>query len=293
MTRLRAVRKEVTDESLRFAVLAGLATVPPTVVLSWGAVADASTVAGVSLSGTPLLAAALVVGAVYARHKGETTARRAGLWTGVAGSLATVVLVLTNTASTIGTASTTVAVLATVATPFRSQYRPHRARDDGRSDRRRLGDDAGESGVSGARVGPRRAECVRIAVVAARRRLPRAGTAGVRRPHARVRWGGVAGLRAVDDRGHVTPATGVCRPVRRCDCAAARLGVAALPRHLRRRTAGCGRARVRWRPCPDDTGSVGPAVFVFLAALWVTTAVYLANRYRHRSAAPPGLRPAA
>jgi hypothetical protein len=36
-----------------------------------------------------------------------------------------------------------------------------------------------------------------------------------------------------------------------------------------------------------------PTLFVFLAALWVTTAVYLANQYRHRSAAPPGSRPAA
>ncbi|WP_293032948.1 hypothetical protein [Natronococcus sp.] len=118
MDRLRAFRDGITDESLRFAVLVGLATVPLTVALSWEPVADGSTIAGVSLSGTPLLMAALVVGYVYSRRETATSVRRAGVWTGLAGSLATVVLAVANTVATLGTSSTTVATLAVVATPF-------------------------------------------------------------------------------------------------------------------------------------------------------------------------------
>ncbi|WP_394739217.1 hypothetical protein [Natronococcus roseus] len=115
MDALRECRKGVTGDPLRFAVLVGLATVPFTVALSWQP-PDETTVAGGTVSGAPLLAAGALVGYRYGDCASRT--RRAGIWAGLAASVATVLLYAATAASTIGTASTTITVLAVVLTPI-------------------------------------------------------------------------------------------------------------------------------------------------------------------------------
>ena len=114
---LRSLRDGLDDESLRIAILVGLATVPVTVALSWApASADVFRIGG-SISGEALLFAGLFVGYYY--HGRETAARRAGIWTGLIGSLGTVVVFGANSVATIVAASwprTAVAVLGTLVT---------------------------------------------------------------------------------------------------------------------------------------------------------------------------------
>lgn len=101
---------------MRVAILVGLATVPFTLALSWGAVGDDSVVAGGFISGEVLLLAGLIVGYYYSDR--ETESRRAGVWAGLAGSLAGVIVVTANTVATIGSASSRWAAAAVIATPF-------------------------------------------------------------------------------------------------------------------------------------------------------------------------------
>lgn len=116
MRLIQILRDDLTDESLRFAILVGLATVPFTLFLSWEPVANDVVIVGSSISGTPLLIAGLVVGYRYSAR--ATSSRRAGIWTGLAGSIAFVLLSTYNTVTTVGSASPAVTALAAVGFPF-------------------------------------------------------------------------------------------------------------------------------------------------------------------------------
>ncbi|GAB7019446.1 hypothetical protein [Halostagnicola bangensis] len=112
---IQPVRDGLTDESLRFAILAGLATIPITLLLSWEVVTDDVAFLGGTISGAPLLLAALVVGYRYSDR--ETTARRAGVWTGLGASAGTILIYLANTATTMWDASAELAAIAALLTP--------------------------------------------------------------------------------------------------------------------------------------------------------------------------------
>ncbi|MFU8868152.1 hypothetical protein [Natronococcus sp.] len=116
MDALREYRESIAGDPLRFAVLVGLATVPFTVALSWQPPSDEVTIVGGTVSGVPLLAAGVLVGYRYGDCASRT--RRAGIWAGLAASVATVLLYVATAASTIGAASTTMTVLAVVLTPI-------------------------------------------------------------------------------------------------------------------------------------------------------------------------------
>lgn len=116
MAPLQELRDGLTDDSLRFAILAGLASLPVTLALSWEPIPDGVVVLGGSIQGVPLLLAGLLVGYWYSDR--DTEPRRAGIWTGLAGSIATVLVYVANTATTVASASPWVAVLAVVTTPI-------------------------------------------------------------------------------------------------------------------------------------------------------------------------------
>lgn len=116
MSPLRTLRDGLGDESLRVAILVGLATVPFTVAFSWESVTDEVVVLGGSISGGALLLAGLLVGYYY--HGRQTEARRAGVWTGLAGSIGAIVVFGANSVATIATASWPWTAAAAVATPF-------------------------------------------------------------------------------------------------------------------------------------------------------------------------------
>ncbi len=112
---IQPVRDGLTDESLRFAILAGLTTVPFTILLSWEPVTDEVIFLGSSISGAPLLLAALAVGYRYSDR--ETTVRRAGVWTGLGASAGTVLIYLANTATTMWDAPAELVAIAALLTP--------------------------------------------------------------------------------------------------------------------------------------------------------------------------------
>lgn len=113
MDPVRFLREGLADDSLRTAILVGLATVPFTVVLSWEPAAGDTAVVGGSVSGTPMLLAGLVVGSLY-RNRG---ARRAGIWTGLAASVGTAILFVANTVTTVPPDSPEWIALAVVLEP--------------------------------------------------------------------------------------------------------------------------------------------------------------------------------
>ncbi len=114
MKSVRALRADLTDDSLRFAILLGLATIPFTLALSWEPVSGDGVVIGGSVSGEPLLLAGLIVGYYYSNR--PTESRRAGLWTGLVGSIATVLVFVAPAPSTIASASPEMVVVAVVLT---------------------------------------------------------------------------------------------------------------------------------------------------------------------------------
>lgn len=116
MFAIRDLRDGLTDDSLRFALLVGLATIPFTVALSWEPVSDEVVVVGGSVSGAPLLLAGLLVGYYYSGR--ATESRRAGIWTGLAASIGAVVVFLANAYTTIGSASPRMAAVAVVLSPL-------------------------------------------------------------------------------------------------------------------------------------------------------------------------------
>jgi MFS family permease len=296
MDRLRRFRDGLTDKSLRFAILAGLATVPVTVSLSWEPVADGSTVAGVSVSGTPLLMAALVVEYVYGRRETETTARRAGIWTGLAGSLATVILTVANTITTIGATSTTIAALTVATTPFVLALG--------------VGLTVFVTAVAAAVAGW-------VTTRASPEYRVRAAADDVDRNAFESKWWLPVGAYAVlappvfagfvlepDGAGLLIFAlsmiglTFLSLPAFAglfVDATAPRPASAWLPRLTIYAGAPPGAAAIAYAGAalltvPDPSAL---AALVFLAALWATVTVYLVNRYRHRDTVPPGPRLAA
>ena len=110
------LRDALTDDSLRFAILVGLASVPFTLALSWEPLADGVVVLGGSIQGLPLLVAGLFVGYRYSDRETET--RRAGIWAGLAASSGTVLVYAANAVASIGSMSPRVALLAVVLTPI-------------------------------------------------------------------------------------------------------------------------------------------------------------------------------
>lgn len=112
---LHTLRDGVTDDALRVAILVGLATIPVTLALSWNPVTD-NVVAGGSVSGAPLLLAGLLVGYYYSDR--ETESRRAGIWTGLAASIATVLVFVANAIVTIGSEPSRWAAVTVIGTPF-------------------------------------------------------------------------------------------------------------------------------------------------------------------------------
>lgn len=107
--------RSLTSDPLRFAILVGLTSIPFTVVLSWGMVADGTYAVGGRISGEFVFVAGLLSGYYYSNKSVKAT--RAGLWTGLAASLGTLLVFLANSAGTVGTLSTGWAVVAIVGTP--------------------------------------------------------------------------------------------------------------------------------------------------------------------------------
>ncbi len=116
MARVRNLRDELTDDSLRFAILTGLVTIPFTVVRSWEPTSDGGIVLGGSISGGPLLVAGLIVGYRYSGRPVDSG--RAGKWTGLVGSIGTVIVYVANTVATVGNLSSTMAIAALVLAPI-------------------------------------------------------------------------------------------------------------------------------------------------------------------------------
>lgn len=99
----------MTDESLRFATIVGLVTVPFTVILSGGSEPHV-------IAGTPVLLGGLIVGYVYSKRPVES--RRAGIQTGFAASIGVVVWQLSYMASLIWTESFEIAVVLAASAPL-------------------------------------------------------------------------------------------------------------------------------------------------------------------------------
>lgn len=118
MLSIQSLRKDLTDDSLRFAILLGLATIPFTLVLSSGSasVSGDGVMSSSSVDGGPLLLAGLLVGYWYSNR--STESRRAGLWTGLVGSIATVLVFVAPEATTIGTTTSWTTVIAAVLIPI-------------------------------------------------------------------------------------------------------------------------------------------------------------------------------
>ncbi|QFU82635.1 hypothetical protein [Natronorubrum aibiense] len=116
MSRLSSLRDGLTDDSLRVAILVGLASIPFTLALSWGSVSSGDgVVIGGSVAGTPLLLVGLLVGSRY--HDRPTDSRRAGFWTGLVGSSATALVFIANTVSSIGALSSRLTLVAVAVMP--------------------------------------------------------------------------------------------------------------------------------------------------------------------------------
>lgn len=114
---LRPLYDNVTDDSLRLAILLGLATIPFTLALSWEPVSvSGDGGVNVSVSGEPLLLAGLLVGYRYSQR--ATESRRAGLWTGLVGSIATVLVFVASAATAVASASSGMTVVAVVLIPI-------------------------------------------------------------------------------------------------------------------------------------------------------------------------------
>jgi len=114
--RLQNLRDDLGDESFRVAILVGVASVPFTLLFSWGLVFDEVQFAGGRISGGPLFLAGLVVGYLYTERPVDS--RRAGALAGFAGSIAVVLLYLFNLLTTVVSATRWVAMGAVLLTPL-------------------------------------------------------------------------------------------------------------------------------------------------------------------------------
>jgi len=109
MFSLAELRDELTDERSRTAVLAGLASIPFTVLLSWDS--DPST-----FSGTPILVAGLLVGYLYSERSMES--RRAGKLVGLVGAVPVVLWSVVYVFSVFRTEPTRIAAVFAVLAPI-------------------------------------------------------------------------------------------------------------------------------------------------------------------------------
>ncbi len=115
MPSVQDLRDDLTDESLRVAILAGLATIPFTALLAWTPVSG-DVIPASSLLGNPLILAGLLVGYYYSDR--PTESRRAGMWTGLAGSLGVVAVAVVDAIASLPSASSELFVLTVVAGPI-------------------------------------------------------------------------------------------------------------------------------------------------------------------------------
>lgn len=114
MKSVQTARDVLTDDSLRVALLLGLVTVPATVILSWETVSSDVYAIGLDARAEPVLIGALVAGYYYSTR--ETGAKRVGIAVGLAASLSAVILIVANTAVTLGSLAPVWAGVALVAT---------------------------------------------------------------------------------------------------------------------------------------------------------------------------------
>lgn len=115
MSPLHSLYDGLRDESLRIAILVGLATVPFTVAFSLESTTDAVVTLGGSISGAAIVPAALLVGYYY--NGRPTDARRAGIWTGLAASIGTVLVFGASSITAIASTSWPLMVVAAALTP--------------------------------------------------------------------------------------------------------------------------------------------------------------------------------
>lgn len=115
MSHLDRFRGGLTDDSLRFAILAGLVSIPLTLALSLESLSNGTVVAGGTASGLPLLVAGVVVGYHYVSR--PTEGRRPAVWTGLVGSVGPLAVFVANGVSTLSTGSTRLAAIAVLLTP--------------------------------------------------------------------------------------------------------------------------------------------------------------------------------
>jgi len=79
-----------TDDSLRVAIAVGLASVPVSLLLSWDSLSGETAATGAQFDGLAVLVAGVIVGFYY--HDRSTSTKRAGIWTGLTGGLAAVIV---------------------------------------------------------------------------------------------------------------------------------------------------------------------------------------------------------
>lgn len=108
--------QSVTDQRLRLATILGFASVPVTVALSWGTVADERMVAGGTISATAYLVVGFLVGYLY--YDRPTERRPAGARAGLAASVGMVVVYLANMVSTLDLSAPRATAFALIGTPL-------------------------------------------------------------------------------------------------------------------------------------------------------------------------------
>ncbi|MDS0295001.1 DUF5518 domain-containing protein [Halogeometricum luteum] len=110
------LRRALADPQLRLATAFGLASVPITVALSWGAVTDERIVAGGTVSAAAYLVVGLLVGYLY--YDRPTERRAAGTRAGLAASVGMVVVYLANMVSTLDPSDPRATAFVLVGTPL-------------------------------------------------------------------------------------------------------------------------------------------------------------------------------
>ncbi|ARS89697.1 hypothetical protein B1756_08060 [Natrarchaeobaculum aegyptiacum] len=112
----QVLRDALRDESLRIPILVGLVTVPITVGQSMGSVVTGPGTFDATISGGPFPLAGILVG-LYATRR-PVDAKRAGVWTGLAASIAVLLVYGLGSISTILATSWPLAAVAIVLAPL-------------------------------------------------------------------------------------------------------------------------------------------------------------------------------
>lgn len=116
MSLLQNALDTLADEELRLATLVGLASVPCTIILTESPPSGDGIYIGGAVSGGALVLAGLVVGYLYSQR--PTESRRAGIRTGLVGSIGLVLLYSYNTLTIVGTNSLEIDAIVVVLTLF-------------------------------------------------------------------------------------------------------------------------------------------------------------------------------